>query len=104
MSLAKKHGTRLHVLHISTADRSGNLVSATISHGAAFGSCLTVPGTGIILGHGMCRLDSLPGRPNSVAPGKRPLKNTAPVIMRSRDRDVGVGLPGTARSLLRRAL
>ncbi|PYV10059.1 MAG: hypothetical protein DMG07_21860 [Acidobacteria bacterium] len=81
-------------LHISTADRSGNLVSATISHGAAFGSCLTVPGTGIILGHGMCRLDPRPGRPNSVAPGKRPLNNTAPVIVRSRDRDVAVGLPG----------
>ena len=84
-------------LHISVADRSGNLVSVTISHGGGFGSCVTVPGTGIILGHGMCRLDPRPGRPNSVGPGKRPLNNTAPVIVRSRDRDIAVGLPGGRR-------
>jgi len=87
------HGT----LHVSTADAGGNAVSITISHGGAFGSCVTVPGTGVILGHGMCRLDPRPGRANSVAPGKRPLNNTACLIVQSPDRDVALGLPGGRR-------
>jgi len=87
------HGT----LHISAADAEGNLVAVTISHGGAFGSCLTVPGTGVILGHGMCRLDPRPGRVNSVGPGKKPLTNVVPTILRLPDRDVAVGLPGGRR-------
>src|SRR5581483_782960 len=53
-------------IHISTADAEGNLVAITISHGSSFGSCVTVPGTGISLGHGMSRFDPHPGLPNSV--------------------------------------
>ena len=67
-------------LHVSAADAAGNLVGITITQGGAFGSCLTVPGTGIILGHGMCRLDPRPGRANSVAAHKRPLNNVVPMI------------------------
>ena len=81
-------------LHVSTADVEGNVASVTISQGGAFGSLVTVPGTGLILGHGMCRLDPRPGRRNSVGPGKRPLNNTAPLIIRLPDRDVATGLPG----------
>jgi gamma-glutamyltranspeptidase/glutathione hydrolase len=84
-------------LHVSAADSEGNVASVTITQGAAFGSCVTVPGTGIILGHGMCRLDPNPGRANSVAPGKRPLNNTAPMILRLADRDVALGMPGGRR-------
>ena len=84
-------------LHLSAADAEGNVVSATITQGGAFGSCVTVPGTGIVLGHGMCRLDPRPGRANSVAPGKRPLNNTAPVIARTPERDIAVGMPGGRR-------
>ena len=81
-------------LHVATADAEGNAVSMTISQGYSFGSCVTVPGTGIILGHGMCRFDPRPGRANSIAPGKRPLNNTAPMIVRMSERDVAAGLPG----------
>ncbi|MBT3376718.1 MAG: hypothetical protein HN742_42420 [Lentisphaerae bacterium] len=87
------HGT----LHVSTADADGNVVSMTISQGGAFGSCVTVPGTGIILGHGMCRLDPRPGHANSVGPGKRPLNNTGCMIVQLPDRDVAIGLPGGRR-------
>ncbi len=79
---------------ISTADADGNLVAVTISHGGLFGSCLTVPGTGVILGHGMCRFDPRPGRPNSIGPRKRPLNNVAPTILRLPDRDIATGLRG----------
>ena len=81
-------------LHLSAADRDGNLVALTITQGMAFGSFFTVPGTGIILGHGMCRLDPRPGRRNSVAPGKRPLNNTAALVVRTPDRTVALGAPG----------
>jgi len=87
------HGT----LHVSTADAEGNLVTLTISQGGAFGSCVTVPGAGIILGHGMCRLDPRPGHANSIAPRKRPLNNTGCMILQLPDRDVAVGLPGGRR-------
>jgi gamma-glutamyltranspeptidase/glutathione hydrolase len=69
----------------------------TISHGGSFGSCVTVPGTGISLGHGMSRFDPRPGLPNSVAAGKRPLNNVCPTILRQSTRDVAFGLRGGRR-------
>jgi gamma-glutamyltranspeptidase/glutathione hydrolase len=84
-------------VNISTADADGNMVAMTISHGGSFGSCVTVPDTGITLGHGMCRFDPRPGRPNSVGPRKRPLNNVCPTILRLADRDVACGLRGGRR-------
>ncbi len=84
-------------LHVSAADVEGNVVSMTITQGGEFGSCFTVPGTGIILGHGMCRLDPNPGLANSVAAGKRPLNNGCPLLVRTADRDVAIGVPGGRR-------
>ncbi len=81
-------------LHLSSADREGNLVSLTFSQGNTFGTCFTVPGTGIILGHGMCRLDPRPGRANSVAGGKCPLNNTSPLMISLPERHIAIGLPG----------
>ncbi len=97
MGLGYSNKTLNETLHLSTADALGNVVTATITQGGNLGSCVTVPGTGIILSHGMCRLDPNPGRPNSVAPGKRPLNNVAPMIIRLPERDVAVGLPGGRR-------
>ena len=83
--------------HISAGDREGNLVAITVSHGGSFGSCVTVPGTGIVLGHGMCRFDPHPGLPNSVAARKRPLNNVCPTIVALPDRRVALGLRGGRR-------
>jgi gamma-glutamyltranspeptidase/glutathione hydrolase len=68
-------------VHICTADSAGNVVSLTQTHGGSFGSLLSVPGTGIVLGHGMSRFDPRPGRANSIAPGKRPLHNMCPTLL-----------------------
>jgi gamma-glutamyltranspeptidase/glutathione hydrolase len=84
-------------IHISTADAEGNLVAVTISHGSSIGSCVTVPGTGISLGHGMSRFDPHPGLANSVAPGKRPLNNVCPTILRQPERNLAFGLRGGRR-------
>jgi gamma-glutamyltranspeptidase/glutathione hydrolase len=87
------HGT----IHVSAADQHGNLVSMTISQGGLFGSCLAVPGTGIILSHGMCRFDPHLGHVNSPGPRKRPLNNVCPVIIRMPHRDVAIGARGGRR-------
>lgn len=93
-------------LHVSTADADGNLVAMTISQGYAFGACVTVPGTGIILGHGMSRFEPRPGYVNSVAPGKRPLNNVCPLIVELPDRRIALGVPGGRRiiSVMTRAV
>lgn len=71
-------------VHLSTADSLGNLVSLTHSHGGSFGSLVTVPETGILLGHGLSRFDPRPGRANSIGPRKRPLHNMSPVLVLDR--------------------
>ena len=73
-------------IHLSTADRSGNIVSLTHSHGGSFGSLLTVPGTGILLSHGLSRFDPRPGRANSIGPRKRPMHNMSPLLVLEGDR------------------
>ncbi len=90
---ASRYGT----IHVASADSSGNMVSMTLSQGGLFGSCLAVPDTGIILGHGMCRFDPHPGLENSPGPGKRPLNNVCPLLIRTAERDVAVGLRGGRR-------
>lgn len=89
--------SRIGTLHVSTVDTEGNMVAATITQGGGFGSFFTVPDTDILLGHGMCRLDPRPGRANSVAAGKRPLNNVAPMIARLPGRDIATGMPGGRR-------
>ena len=66
--------------HISTADADGNMVSLTQTHGGGFGSMVTVPGTGLLFGHGVGRFDPRPGLANSIGPGKRPLHNMGPCL------------------------
>jgi gamma-glutamyltranspeptidase/glutathione hydrolase len=45
----------------------------------------------------MSRFDPHPGLPNSVGPGKRPLNNVCPTILRQPGRDVAFGLRGGRR-------
>ena len=68
-------------VHLSAADTQGNLVALTLTHGEAFGARVTVPGLGLVLGHGMSRFEPQPGRANSVGPGKRPLHNMCPTVV-----------------------
>ncbi len=67
--------------HISAVDRAGNMCAITVTHGGSYGAKVVVPELGIVLGHGMSRFDPRPGRPNSIAPGKRPVTNMCPTIV-----------------------
>lgn len=67
--------------HISAVDRAGNMCAVTVTHGNGFGAKVVVPELGLVLGHGMSRFDPRPSRPNSIAPGKRPITNMCPAIV-----------------------
>ena len=68
-------------IHLSAADREGNLAAVTLTHGGSFGARVTVPGLGLTLGHGMSRFDPHAGHPNAPGPHKRPLNNMCPTIV-----------------------
>jgi gamma-glutamyltranspeptidase/glutathione hydrolase len=77
--------------HISVIDSVGNVVSLTQTINLWFGSCVTVPGTGIILNDEMDDFSAMPGVPNefglvgseanAIEPGKRPLSSMSPTII-----------------------
>lgn len=92
---ANPHGTA----NVSAADAEGNLVAVTLTQGNPFGTCITVPGTGFTIGHGMCRFDPRPGLPNSIAPGKRPLNNLCSILLRVAGRDIALGMQGGRRMI-----
>lgn len=73
--------TQSGTVHLNSVDGAGNLVALTLTHGGAFGACITVDGLGLILGHGMSRFDVQPAHPNAPGPGKRPLHNMCPTIV-----------------------
>ena len=68
-------------VNISAADRHGNMIAVTLTHGGGYGAQVAVDELGMVLGHGMSRFDPRPGRPNSPGPRKRPLTNMCPAIV-----------------------
>jgi gamma-glutamyltranspeptidase / glutathione hydrolase len=81
--------------HIGTVDRRRNMVSLTHTAVSLFGSRVVVPGTGILLSNGMLWFDPEPGKPGSVAPGKRALVNMVPVLaFRRGEPHLPLGAPG----------
>ena len=84
--------------HLSVMDRDGMAVSCTQTLLSLWGSRVTVPGTGVLLNNGMMWFDPEPGRPNSVAGGKTPLSNMAPVVLSRNGRPfVSLGSSGGRR-------
>jgi gamma-glutamyltranspeptidase/glutathione hydrolase len=67
--------------HVSAVDRDGMMVALTATLLSRFGSRFTVPSTGMLMNNGIMWFDPRAGRPNSIAPGKRPLSNMCPVIL-----------------------
>jgi gamma-glutamyltranspeptidase/glutathione hydrolase len=86
--------------HITAIDRDGGIAALTTTLLSSFGSRYVLPRTGILMNNGIMWFDPRPGRPNSIAPGKRALTNMCPLIGARDGRPrFGVGASGGRRIL-----
>ncbi len=86
--------------HLTVCDAEGTMVAMTTTLMSSMGSRVVLPGTGIVMNNGMMWFDPRPGQPNSVAPGKRPLTNMSPIILKDGDRPwLAAGASGGRRIL-----
>ena len=70
---------------VVTVDREGNMTTLITTLGGAFGSMVTIPGTGIVLNDGMVSFDPEPGHANSIRGGRRAANFAPPTLMFSED-------------------
>lgn len=68
--------------HITVADGEGTMVALTTTLLSSMGSRVVLPKTGVLMNNGVMWFDPVPGKPNSIAPAKRPLTNMFPIILR----------------------
>ena len=91
-------GESTDTTHLTVADAEGNVVSMTQTIHEAFGSKVTVPGTGILLNNNMYIFDPHPGHANSIAPGKRMLSSQSPtIVLKDGQPLMALGTPGGTR-------
>jgi gamma-glutamyltranspeptidase/glutathione hydrolase len=86
--------------HFNVVDAKGNMAAVTQTLLGVFGSKFVTPETGILMNNGLMWFDPEPGRPNSLAPGKRCLSNYTPAIARlGNGRRLALGASGGRRIL-----
>jgi gamma-glutamyltranspeptidase/glutathione hydrolase len=86
--------------HLTVCDADGGMVALTSTLLSTMGSKLVLPQTGVLLNNGIMWFDPRPGRANSIAPGRRPLTNMCPVILRDGERPMlAAGASGGRRIL-----
>jgi gamma-glutamyltranspeptidase/glutathione hydrolase len=86
--------------HFSVVDRAGNLCAATQTLLSMFGSRVVSPSTGVLMNNGIMWFDPVPGKPNSLGPGKRCLGNYCPVVGEAADgRRYALGASGGRKIL-----
>jgi gamma-glutamyltranspeptidase/glutathione hydrolase len=82
---------KMETTHFSVVDAAGNAVSNTYTLNGAYGSGVTIPGTGILMNNEMDDFTSQVGTPNmfgliqgeanAIVPGKRPLSSMTPTLI-----------------------
>lgn len=88
-------GESKHTTHISVIDEEGMVVSFTHTLGNPSG--FIVKDTGFMLNGGMSTYDPIPGRRNSMKPGKRRYSTMSPTIVFDAGKPViSVGAPGAS--------
>ncbi|HWK68262.1 MAG TPA: gamma-glutamyltransferase [Rhizobiaceae bacterium] len=84
--------------HISVIDGQGMAVSLTHTAANHFGSKVLCPRTGLLLDGAMGWFNARPNAANSIAGGKRPLANMAPMLLTRKGRTAAaIGAPGGRR-------
>ncbi|MFL2700273.1 MAG: gamma-glutamyltransferase [Gammaproteobacteria bacterium] len=98
----------LETTHYSIADQYGNIISNTYTLNSAYGSGVTIEGTGILMNNEMDDFSASPGTPNQfgllggeaneIIPEKRPLSSMTPTIVLKDDVPYfATGTPGGSR-------
>ena len=85
--------------HFCVVDKDGNMVAATQTLLSIFGSRVSLPESGVLMNNGIMWFDTEPGKPNSLAPGKRCLTNYCPIIAEQGGRRFAMGASGGRRIL-----
>lgn len=83
----------------SVVDRHGNMVNVTQTLLSIFGSHMVSPQTGMLMNNGIMWFDPEPGKPNSLAPGKRCLMNICPIVGHVGGRSFAIGASGGRKIL-----
>jgi gamma-glutamyltranspeptidase/glutathione hydrolase len=87
-----------HTTHLTVMAADGSVVTMTQTINDIFGGKAIVPGTGLFINDTMALFDPHPGRPNSIAPGKRMLTATAAtIVMKDGEPVFALGTPGATR-------
>ena len=89
--------------YLTAADRDGNIVSLIQSNYSGFGSGITVRGMGFALQNRGALFMLDPGKPDSLAPHKRPFHTIIPAFMERGDDHIGFGIMGGANQPLAHA-
>jgi gamma-glutamyltranspeptidase/glutathione hydrolase len=82
---AEPQGADTCTTHLTVCDAEGSMVAMTTTLLSSMGSRVVLPGSGILMNNGVMWFDPRPGQANSLAPGKRPLTNMCPIILRDKD-------------------
>jgi gamma-glutamyltranspeptidase/glutathione hydrolase len=84
--------------HVSVMDGAGN--AAAITHSLGMSSGVVTPGLGFQYNCHMVMFDPVPGRRNSIMPGKRPITGGGPVLfMKDQQPFLLIGSPAGARKV-----
>ncbi len=84
--------------HLTVCDAEGTMISMTTTLLSSMGSRMMLPGSGVMMNNGMMWFDPQPGTPNAIAPGKRPLTNMLPIILKDGARPwIAAGASGGRR-------
>jgi gamma-glutamyltranspeptidase/glutathione hydrolase len=81
-------------IYLTAIDRDGNIVSLIQSNYDEFGSRLVPAGAGFVLQNRGALFTLERGRPNTMAPRKRPLHTIIPAFMTRGDTAIGFGIMG----------
>jgi gamma-glutamyltranspeptidase / glutathione hydrolase len=99
-ALGAEHLAPACTTHFSIVDRHGNMAAVTQTLLSTFGSKFVTPQSGVTMNNGIMWFDPVPGRPNSLQPGKRCLTNYTPVLAQAADgRRLALGASGGRRIL-----
>jgi len=84
--------------HLTVIDKDRNMVSLVSTLGLHCGSCVIAKDTGVLLNDGTMWFDPVPGRVNSLHPGRRIMTAGAPAILLKNGRPfLTIGAPGGRR-------